>query len=190
MQIHISWQWGIHEISYGRTKHMEKCKYWGIHLISYVRFPTAFVRITYHIHTIWLLHICSHVSLLRKRSPTLMNRHSILLSLSYSASSCKNSFGHRVNTMIELVTSHNIPTFVIISEKEAPWIPLRKIGRLRRRNWRHLICKLFFMILYMYGLNDTCVFLWMTNILVFECMSYDFVWIMLWWLLYEIYYLW
>ena len=106
----------------------------GIHLISYVRFPTAFVRITYHIRTIWLLHICSHVSLPRKRSPTLMNRHSILLSLSYSASSCKNSFGHRVNTMIELVTSHNIPTFVIISEKEAPWIPLRKIGRLRRRN--------------------------------------------------------
>lgn len=30
--------------------------------------------------------------------------------------------------------SHNIPTFVIISEMEAPWIPLRKIGRLRRRN--------------------------------------------------------
>ena len=99
-----------------------------------VRFPTAFVRITYHIRNIWLLHICSQVSLPRKGSPTLMNRHSILLSLSYSASSCKNSFGHRVNTMIELVTSHYIPTFVIISEMEAPWIPLRKIGRLRRIN--------------------------------------------------------
>ncbi|KAG2628558.1 hypothetical protein PVAP13_3KG387300 [Panicum virgatum] len=89
----------------------------------YTRFPTEEPNI-------WKIHL----SFPRKRSPTLMSKHSILLALSYSASSCENSFGHRVHTMIKLVTSHNIPTFVIISEKEPPWMPLRKIGRLRRRD--------------------------------------------------------